>query len=108
MMMCSPKIMGMLAIVPSAVLLTISFFVLVVLRKLDKDGLKAFGYVVVALLWVCALMVFSSGIYALSSGKRGITGMMKRMHCPGQQNMSAPMMMHNPQGNPMGSDIKGH
>ncbi|MFA4889608.1 MAG: hypothetical protein WC628_08575 [Candidatus Omnitrophota bacterium] len=63
------RLIGLFALIPATVLLTISFFVLFSLRKLEIQGLKAFGYVLAALLWVSAILVFSSGIYTLSTGR---------------------------------------
>ncbi|MDD5196635.1 MAG: hypothetical protein WC937_00950 [Candidatus Omnitrophota bacterium] len=69
------------ALIPATVLLTISFFVLISLQKMGSGRLKLFGVVVVILLWLSALLVFSSGIYA-SGATRGFSrcpmmGMMK-------------------------------
>jgi len=71
------RLMGLFTIVPTTVLLTISLFVLLALRKVEQAGIKAFGYVVAALLWVSALLVFSSGIYTLSTGRCPMKEMMK-------------------------------
>lgn len=71
---CAMKVPGMLAIVPTAVLLAISFFVLLVNKKQDQ-GIRVFGYVVAAVLWLAALCVFSCGIYMTAKG--GHKGMMK-------------------------------
>ncbi|MDD2927613.1 MAG: hypothetical protein PHE30_02020 [Candidatus Omnitrophica bacterium] len=60
------------ALIPATVLLTISFFVLVSLQKIVSGKLKLFGAVVVILLWLSALLVFSSGIYA-SGSTRGFS-----------------------------------
>jgi hypothetical protein len=61
-----------------AVLLAISFFVLLTLRKAESQGLKAFGYVVCAVLWVAALLVFLAGFYVLATGRRPKMCMMQR------------------------------
>jgi hypothetical protein len=73
------RLAGFFAIIPVTILLTISFFVLFTLRKIDNQGLKAFGYVVAALLWVAALLVFSVGIYTISTGRHPMLHMMKEM-----------------------------
>ncbi|MBF0522578.1 MAG: hypothetical protein HQL24_05925 [Candidatus Omnitrophica bacterium] len=73
------RLIGLFAIVPISVLLTISFFVLFAVRKVEIHGLKAFGYVVSALLWMAALLLFSGGIYMLSTGHHPMSGMMKEM-----------------------------
>ena len=73
------RLIGLFAIIPTAVLLTISFFVLFAIRKIESLGLKAFGYVVAALLWVAALLVLSAGIYTLSTGRHPMGCMMHEM-----------------------------
>ncbi len=52
------KLSHLMVIIPVALLLTVSFFVLLSLRKVEEKGLKAFGRVVVGLLWLAALVVF--------------------------------------------------
>ncbi|PIP20416.1 MAG: hypothetical protein COX40_04895 [Candidatus Omnitrophica bacterium CG23_combo_of_CG06-09_8_20_14_all_40_11] len=75
------RLVGLFAIIPTTVLLTISFFVLYTLRRTDTQGLKAFGYVIAALLWLSALLVFSAGVYTVVSGHTpmecAMHGMMK-------------------------------
>jgi hypothetical protein len=56
------------SLVPPVVLLTVSFFVLFTLRKVDSKGLKIFGRVIVLLLWIVASVVCLTGIYTLSKG----------------------------------------
>lgn len=73
---CMMKVPGALAVVPTAVLLAISFFVLI-LNKKQESGVKAFGYVVAAVLWLAALCVFSCGIYM--SAKGGFKHKMEKM-----------------------------
>ncbi|MDO8488937.1 MAG: hypothetical protein Q7S42_02345 [Candidatus Omnitrophota bacterium] len=58
----------LLAIVPISILLTVSFFVLLALRKVDEKVIKTFGYVVVSFLWLSALVVFSGAIYNMAKG----------------------------------------
>jgi hypothetical protein len=111
MMMGTFRLIGMLAILPATILLTISFFVLVMMRKIEGQGLKAFGYVVAALLWACALLVFSVGVYVLSTGRHPMMRMMGDMKCSSSQMMKGPMMgsmmMQHAQGEPMKEEIKG-
>jgi hypothetical protein len=85
--------MGLWAIIPATVLLTISFFVLFVIRKIETQGLKIFGYVIAALLWVSALVIFSSGVYTMSKGRCMMYEMMKTK-MPGMmmRESMAPMM----------------
>lgn len=63
MCMFMPRLLSLTAVVPLAILLTISFFVLFAVRKVEEKGLKIFGYVVASLLWLAALVVFSGAIY---------------------------------------------
>lgn len=66
------RLLGMYTIIPAAVFLTISFFVMVTIQKIENRGLKSFGNLVIFLLWVCALMLFLSGIYAVITGRHPI------------------------------------
>lgn len=84
------RLFGFLALIPTAMLLTVSFFVLVVLRKVEEKGIKAFGYVVTSLLWLAALVVFSVGIYILSTGRHFCGYMM-----PGMMQFGQSQMMHS-------------
>jgi len=89
------RFMGLFAIIPTTLLLTVSFFILLAVRKVEAQGLKAFGYVIAALLWVSSLLVFTGGIYTLATGKpmmkcpmmcmmnQGKGQMMKKCMAPG-------------------------
>ena len=92
------RLVGFLAIVPATILLTISFFVLLALRKIEAQGLKAFGYVVASLLWVGALMIFSLGIYTVSTGRHPMMSMFKNMQCPFMQGMMGDQAMMKTKG----------
>jgi hypothetical protein len=111
MMMGASRLIGTFAILPASILLTISFFVLVVLRKTEGSGLKAFGYVVAALLWASTLLVFSMGIYVLSTGRHPMMKMMEGMNCSSSQMMRGPMlgsmMMQHSQDEPAKTQMKG-
>lgn len=85
-----PRLIGLFAIIPATVLLTISFFVLFTLRAIKENALKVFGYVIVALLWAAALLVFSSGIYTVSTGKCLMKPMMQQMMKMHMQEMMQP------------------
>ncbi len=61
--MCMVRLSHLLAIVPISLLLTLSFFVLLVMQKIEEKALKTFGYVVVSFLWLAALVVFSGAVY---------------------------------------------
>lgn len=100
--MIMQRALGLFALIPATVLLTISFFVLVTIQKIEKVGLKAFGYVVTSLLWVAALLVFSTGIYTLSTGRCIMQGRMHEMRQGkmGLMSGSMPMMMQGSMGQP--------
>ena len=72
------KLPYLIAIVPISVLLTISFFVLFAMRKIDEKGLRAFGYVVASLLWLSALVVFSGAVYKMAKGPSMMKCMMQQ------------------------------
>jgi len=86
------RLLGLFAIIPTTVLLTISFFVLFTLRKTEAGGFKAFGYVILALLWCGALLVFSLGIYTISTG-RCIMQEMMQCKMQGMMGEHMPKMM---------------
>jgi len=70
------KALGIFAIVPATVLLTISFFVLVIVRKVEEEGLKSFGRIIAMLLWVAAILVFITGLYVMATGNCPMINMM--------------------------------
>jgi hypothetical protein len=76
---------GLFAVVPASLLLAVSFFILLALRKNEEKGIKTFGYVVVALLWLSAALVFTVGIYSLATGKGCM--MQKMMHYKSEKMM---------------------
>lgn len=56
---CSP----IFALIPFVVLLSLSFFILVVLANVKTQALKVFGYIIVAICWLAALLLFSSVVH---------------------------------------------
>jgi len=91
------RLMGLFAIIPATVFLTISFFILFTIRKIETGGLRVFGYVITALLWCCSLLAFSVGVYTLSTGRHPMISMLKHMQCGQMQGMMQgrmPEMMH--------------
>jgi len=66
------------AIVPFALLLTLSFFVLFALRKVEEKALKAFGYVVAGLLCFTALVVFLGTPYNMGRPPMKMKYMMRQ------------------------------
>lgn len=94
------RFFGLLAIIPTTILLTISFFVLFANRKVEQQNLKTFGTIIAVLLWLSAALVFSTGIYSLSTGGHCMKhggwgmGMGKGQPCPQmQENMGQKQMM---------------
>jgi hypothetical protein len=89
------RVMGLFAIIPAALLLTISFFVLFSLRKTETPSLRAFGYCLAILLWVAVAMVISLGLYTVSTGCHPMTRMMKEVCGPmhGMKMKQMPQMM---------------
>ena len=100
------RLVGLFAIIPTTVLLTISFFVLYTLRRTETQGLKAFGYVIAALLWLSALLVFSTGIYTLSTGRHPMKSMMQEMMRSKMQGMMSGQMPATMQGKTDKSMVK--
>ena len=96
------RMIGMMSIVPTTILLTVSFFVLFAAGKADGKGLKNFGLVVAILLWICAALVLSSGFYMASSGKHLLTSRMSYlMNCGMQPQMMQKHMMYPMMKKPM-------
>lgn len=80
------RIMGFLALIPTAVLLTASFFVLFAIERSAGTGLKAFGRFVAALLIIVAALIFSKGVYTVVTGKCPMMQVMQEMcHMMGKQ-----------------------
>lgn len=81
------RVLGVFAVIPAAIFLTISFFVLVVIRKIEGGALKAFGYVVSLLLWIAALLVITVGAYTIATGRHPLFSIMQKhmqmMKCGG-------------------------
>ncbi len=80
--MCMVRLSHLIAVVPISLLLTVSFFVLFVMRKLEDKALKAFGYVVVSFLWLAALVVFSGAVYKTAKGTMAMKCMMHKGGMP--------------------------
>jgi len=87
------RLVGLLAIIPVALLLTVSFFVLFALGKIQEKRLKTFGYVIVALLWVGALLVTSLGAYTVYTGRHPMMEIMKGMRMQSMMGSQMPMTM---------------
>jgi len=72
------RLLGLFAIIPISLLLTVSFFVLITVCKVENKGLKAFGYVIAALLWAAVILAFSAGLYIVITGKHSLMEMMQQ------------------------------
>lgn len=55
-------LLGLSGLIPATVFLTVSFFILVIARKLESQGLKIFGHMIVVLLWITSALVFVAGV----------------------------------------------
>ncbi|MDD5491575.1 MAG: hypothetical protein PHV60_02705 [bacterium] len=63
------RLLGIYTIIPATIFLTISYLVMLTLGKVETKGLRILGNFVVFLLWVCALVIFLSGVYAMVTGR---------------------------------------
>ncbi len=50
-------------------LLSLSFFILVVLANVKTHALKVFGYVIVAIIWLATALVFAGGVGKVARGR---------------------------------------
>ncbi|MFH0917675.1 MAG: hypothetical protein V1830_00915 [Candidatus Omnitrophota bacterium] len=102
------KLSYLMAVVPVAVLLTVSFFVLFTLRKIEEKGLRAFGYVVVGFLWLAALVVFSGAVYKMAQGSAVMKSMMqeKMSYMPQMMPMNSMPAVLMPQKGALTKDQK--
>lgn len=94
--MMGVRMMGVFSLIPATVFLTISFFVLVVIKNVASAGLKAFGYVVSALLWVCVALFLSTGLFVMATGMCPMMMMKNKMMC--QEKMMGPFGMEDMPG----------
>lgn len=76
---------------PIIFLLSLSFFILLVLANVKTQTLKIFGYIIVALIWLTTVLVFAGGVYKAA----------KRERCPVMRpgmHMGKAMMKHPAMG----------
>ena len=93
------RLVGLFAIIPTTMLLIVSFFVLFAVRKLEEGALKTFGCVLAVLLWISASLVLSAGLYTIATGQHPLMPAIQQM-----MQMKCPMMdkmMNHPMMNPM-------
>jgi hypothetical protein len=93
------RLIGLFALFPITITLTISFFVLFTREKTTSSGLRSFAGVVVVLLWLCALLALAGGITILTTGCRPcmMHGQGMMAPCPAKAMSTAPAMMPAPQ-----------
>jgi hypothetical protein len=48
------------SLIPFILIISLSFFILVVLSNVKAQALKVFGYIIVALCWLTAILIFST------------------------------------------------
>ena len=106
------RFLGLMAIIPVTIFLTVSYFVMVLNEKNDKKSLKTFGLVVCILLWITAGLITVGGIVTLATGRHPIMiamegcckqGMHKCMMMAGKQHC---MMMDKGMKGEMQGDRK--
>jgi len=68
--MCMVNLASLFVIIPISLLLTLSFFVLLAVRKVEGNALKTFGQVAVSLLWLASLILFL-GAFQMPGRMRG-------------------------------------
>jgi hypothetical protein len=80
------RLIGLFALFPITMTLTISFFVLFTREKTTNIRLRSFALVVAVLLWLCAALALIGGIVVLSTGRTPCTmhghGMGMAAPCP--------------------------
>ncbi|MFA5336957.1 MAG: hypothetical protein WC330_01330 [Candidatus Omnitrophota bacterium] len=64
---------------PVIFLLSLSFFILVALSNVKTQALKVFGYVIVALIWLAAVLVFAGGACRMTKGMHPLRPSKKSM-----------------------------
>ncbi len=77
------RFLGLFSIIPTTILLTISFFVIFTLNKVNSKQLRNFGMAIVVLLWISAGLIFCLGIYTIVTGEHP----MMKMHRAMMKNM---------------------
>ncbi|MFA5320786.1 MAG: hypothetical protein WBE75_06005 [Candidatus Omnitrophota bacterium] len=113
--MCLSRFAGLFSVVPAAILLSVSFFVLFAARKCDGRKLKIFGYAVGGFLWLTCALLLLSGIYNVFHSPKYMRAdgqyRMRNKSCGksrpstsmgGQQSGTMPMMYKKPQVEPSG------
>jgi hypothetical protein len=90
--MCMPSFAFLLTIVPVSLLLTLSFFVLLSVKKAETKGLKSFGYVVAGILWAAVLVILLGGVCRIASAAYPARCRMRKMMMQSMPMQNMPMM----------------
>ncbi|MDD5618112.1 MAG: hypothetical protein PHG69_03375 [Candidatus Omnitrophica bacterium] len=98
------KSFGASMLMPVTVFLTLSFFVMLAVKKIEAGSLKTFGKVVVVLLWLCAATILLTGLYSPRGGHFMGKMMKGGMKCPMMQQGQMPMQKMQ---SPMPMQMKG-
>lgn len=85
------RLIGLASLIYATIFFAISFFVLLVVRKLEKGGFRYFGLAVVGMLWLSAVLILSTGIQSLSNQCPMMRG--AKMHKTEMMQKSMPGMM---------------
>jgi uncharacterized membrane protein YsdA (DUF1294 family) len=87
--------MGLFALIPVTMLLTVSFFVLFAVQKTEHKGIKGLGRFAAVMLWICAFLFFSAGAVTLVKGSMagGMHHKMMTGNCCMEKGMAGPCMM---------------
>lgn len=95
------NLFGVSALAHMVLLLTVCFFVLCALQKVEAKGLKLFGAMVAVLLGLSALLVFLAEVSS-ASAKRNMIGMMpSKQPCVSCAKKKMMMQQMMPQGQMM-------
>lgn len=73
------RIIGTFAIIPTVILLTTSFFVMLATEGIQTAALRIFGYFVAALLCLTAALILFAGFFILFTGKNPLKPVLRGM-----------------------------
>ena len=76
---------GVYGLIHTVILLTASFFVLVVASKLKKGALRSFGNIIALFLLALSALTFIIGLYSVSQGRCSMKKMMGMKGMGGKQ-----------------------
>ena len=74
------RMTGFFTILPAAILLTISYFVLFTARKLEpSDRLRGLARFVAGLLWLAMALVLAMGAYIVTTGNHPLVAILREL-----------------------------